>query len=568
MKNTTAMDAEKDTKKYWLYSPGESAKYWKEFHHSDVMGIGWDDLGNLKKYESKELIRESLISHYGNDTSRSNDALANYQFANEIRPGDIIIVKKGRNTLLGYGEVTSLYYFDDNTQHYKSRISVSWKLRGEWQTNFPLNLKTLTDITIYESKHVGGKFYDRLLAIMKHAPKNSWLFQGNPQKFNIVGYLNHIEEGNHLLWSMSRYYNEVKIGDIVYLWRSGSEAGIVAKAIVIESPMEQNIDTASFDFIIDESQKSVAPRVKLKLLKLVSSDKTFIKKNWLINDPICHDMHLLRNPMGTNFRLNNEQSERISDLINNTGINWTEEDVTSALFTYSRIRDTAFSKDLESEIAKTAIQIGRAVSGVYNKMLNLRHLDPQQEGGLSHGSKIDKIVWDKYYDKKLGQIDLGKFDQRYKNSASQSLLQTRLEEHSKKVDELGYSTLEELKEKIDGSSLKPRKIYARSSSYSRSPAVAAYAKIRSNHSCELPLCEYQPFITGTGMGFVEIHHIHRLADGGPDVIENVIALCPNHHREVHYSSTSESLTKDMKEVRENDAKRNSISSPNNNPASN
>jgi 5-methylcytosine-specific restriction enzyme A len=34
----------------------------------------------------------------------------------------------------------------------------------------------------------------------------------------------------------------------------------------------------------------------------------------------------------------------------------------------------------------------------------------------------------------------------------------------------------------------------------------------------------------------------HLADGGPDHISNVIALCPNHHREAHFGTQRETLT--------------------------
>jgi len=30
-----------------------------------------------------------------------------------------------------------------------------------------------------------------------------------------------------------------------------------------------------------------------------------------------------------------------------------------------------------------------------------------------------------------------------------------------------------------------------------------------------------------------VHHIIPLADGGPDTLENVAALCPNCHRKMH-----------------------------------
>ena len=37
-----------------------------------------------------------------------------------------------------------------------------------------------------------------------------------------------------------------------------------------------------------------------------------------------------------------------------------------------------------------------------------------------------------------------------------------------------------------------------------------------------------------GHHYLEPHHVHRLADGGPDDPVHVIALCPNCHRRVHY----------------------------------
>ena len=43
-----------------------------------------------------------------------------------------------------------------------------------------------------------------------------------------------------------------------------------------------------------------------------------------------------------------------------------------------------------------------------------------------------------------------------------------------------------------------------------------------------------PFLTSRGVPFLEVHHLYRLTDGGPDLIEYVVALCPNCHRRIHY----------------------------------
>ncbi|MBN7827375.1 HNH endonuclease signature motif containing protein [Bowmanella dokdonensis] len=46
-----------------------------------------------------------------------------------------------------------------------------------------------------------------------------------------------------------------------------------------------------------------------------------------------------------------------------------------------------------------------------------------------------------------------------------------------------------------------------------------------------------------GSSFLEVHHVIRLADNGPDTIDNAVALCPNCHRALHYAD-------DMHERRE------------------
>ncbi|MBI5908921.1 MAG: HNH endonuclease [Betaproteobacteria bacterium] len=37
-----------------------------------------------------------------------------------------------------------------------------------------------------------------------------------------------------------------------------------------------------------------------------------------------------------------------------------------------------------------------------------------------------------------------------------------------------------------------------------------------------------------GRTYIETHHVIPLAENGPDSVSNVVALCPNHHRETHH----------------------------------
>jgi len=156
-----------NNKKYWHYAPGENASMWDEFYEKGIIGLGWDKLGDLSPYDSRDEIDKALRSIYGGEGSKKNDISANDDFCNKIQIGDVIIVKQGRKELLGYGEVTSDYYFDQDRQDYKSLRKVKWIKKGSWKVDFNMVLKTLTDITKYPSNNPNyTKYYELLLGIM------------------------------------------------------------------------------------------------------------------------------------------------------------------------------------------------------------------------------------------------------------------------------------------------------------------------------------------------------------------------------------------------------------------
>lgn len=68
--------------------------------------------------------------------------------------------------------------------------------------------------------------------------------------------------------------------------------------------------------------------------------------------------------------------------------------------------------------------------------------------------------------------------------------------------------------------------------YARSLDVVSWALRRARGICELCECA-GPFIGASGHPFLEVHHVIPLSDGGPDVVQNVAALCPNCHRACH-----------------------------------
>ncbi len=143
------LSIEENQRKYWMYSPGENSKYWSEFYKEGIIAIGWDNLGDLKKFKKKSEITKELKERNDDNTSHKNDSLALWQFSNEISVGDVIYVKKGRKILIGRGIVENTYFFDNTRKEYKHVIKVKWTHNGEWEHPGHAVLKTLTDISSY-----------------------------------------------------------------------------------------------------------------------------------------------------------------------------------------------------------------------------------------------------------------------------------------------------------------------------------------------------------------------------------------------------------------------------------
>lgn len=143
-------DDDVDTVHYWIYSPGENSSMWAEFYKAGIMAIGWGEIGDLKAFESKDAMKAKMKEVIDPTLSYKNAAHTTWQFANELKVGDIVFVKKGMYQLVGRGVVTSDYEYDDEcTDEYANYRKVNWTHNGEWPHPGQAVMKTLTDITSY-----------------------------------------------------------------------------------------------------------------------------------------------------------------------------------------------------------------------------------------------------------------------------------------------------------------------------------------------------------------------------------------------------------------------------------
>jgi hypothetical protein len=80
-------------------------------------------------------------------------------------------------------------------------------------------------------------------------------------------------------------------------------------------------------------------------------------------------------------------------------------------------------------------------------------------------------------------------------------------------------------------------------SYARDLEIRHRVMQRANGTCEF--CREPGFLCPDGTRYLECHHIIALAKEGADRMTNVIALCPNDHREAHFGARAEELEREM-----------------------
>ena len=240
---TNVKSSSKKEKTYWTFSPGEQASKWDFCVNEGVMCIGWDKLGDYSQYSSIEETNQAIKRFYPTEGSAKNTTLAVWQFANEMRSGDVVFAKKGRNTIIGRGIVESEYMFDDNLPNYKHIRRVKWTDVGEWKTEEVHAMKTLTNVTRYkdyvdrlnalidgnkipEHKDSKGKQYWWLTGSPKYwSPSNDWEVGGD------IDYTLYNEKGNKR--RVFKHFYEAKPGDLVIAYESSPVLQIVAIGRVV-----------------------------------------------------------------------------------------------------------------------------------------------------------------------------------------------------------------------------------------------------------------------------------------------------------------------------------------------
>lgn len=79
--------------------------------------------------------------------------------------------------------------------------------------------------------------------------------------------------------------------------------------------------------------------------------------------------------------------------------------------------------------------------------------------------------------------------------------------------------------------------------FARSAEVRRLVLERATGSCEY--CGVEGFRTAAGSIYLETHHVVPLSENGSDAANNVVAICPNHHRQAHYGEHRDTLRTEL-----------------------
>lgn len=145
--DSTVMDDEHNMERYWIIAPGENSFMWEEFYKLGIIGIGWDAMGDLRLYQTRNEMIDKMRSINNNNNAYTNDSLATWQFVHDVKIGDVILVKKGLTKLVGRGVVTSEYIYNMEANNFRHQHHVKWTHKGEWPYPGNAPMKTLTNIT-------------------------------------------------------------------------------------------------------------------------------------------------------------------------------------------------------------------------------------------------------------------------------------------------------------------------------------------------------------------------------------------------------------------------------------
>jgi 5-methylcytosine-specific restriction protein A len=216
---------------------------------------------------------------------------------------------------------------------------------------------------------------------------------------------------------------------------------------------------------------------------------------------------------------------------------WTRDELILALDLYFKCPPWTVNEKHPEIIALSKLLNGLAIhllrpnaetfrnpNGVHKKMFNLQWWDKTHPGGLSNGSKLDKIIFEEFVDDKEHLSALAQAIRSQAESNTPLIIAPSLEE----IDE-------ESKAPEGAVLLRQHKTRERNSSLVKKKK-ALVLKQKGCLRCEACDFVYSEKYGEIGDGFIECHHnipLSKLAPGQTTYLKDLALVCANCHRMLH-----------------------------------
>tara|TARA_Y100000310_G_scaffold275692_1_gene292361 strand:+ start:264 stop:1160 length:897 start_codon:yes stop_codon:yes gene_type:complete len=139
-----------------------------------------------------------------------------------------------------------------------------------------------------------------------------WIFQANPEKYDILNALSDKEMGNNIHWLVNQHIKRIKKGHLCFIWMSGEDAGIYALTRIESNPsFKKELEAEKKYWLISTEEKS--RRVELTVLRRFIN-RPILRKT-LKGISGLENLSILKQPQGTNFEVRNSEWKIISQLL-------------------------------------------------------------------------------------------------------------------------------------------------------------------------------------------------------------------------------------------------------------
>ena len=283
------------------------------------------DIENLIAMYSDEFFPKSGFQLIGQQV-RLGNKYADIIFEDKVNRKVIVEVKRGILTRDGSGQVME-YYGLLKAQNPDDIVELIL-----CANIIPPERKKFLEISGIECKELGINFINKIAdkysyEFLKTSNKlktdtrkeipstdNVWIFQANPQRYDIINALGDNEIGDEIHWLVNQHKAEIKKGHLGIIWLSGKEAGIYAITEILTDPQLLNEPQSEKKYwadVVDKQGEKL--RVKMRIINNLLACP--LLKETIKRTQGLQNLSILRYYQGTNFPVAIDEWIKITELI-------------------------------------------------------------------------------------------------------------------------------------------------------------------------------------------------------------------------------------------------------------